>query len=397
MHSQFYLPENPDYSLLDCVRNSVRFAHYCLTAEDCGRWRSRGSLVDSGGIPIFAKPLGQMEGPGWVGNSLGGAILLYRWGCFDHCFVLKHVALGLIDHVLDSGFITDEGAIRCYRTILDRRFALNGVGNSDWFCPGEVARVAGQMLDVVEMLPPSDIRVERLRDRAQQCAKWLLTCVPLVDNWSPVRCAIDGSPLHDLSFPAADGLYLAWLFMHMTALGMTEYDAPAYAMLRRFINDGGFYSGLHPDGDLDDMAGGRAVAYRLFRRAGEIYKDESFTAFARDNALAGLDALQVTSDEEGSACKGLVRTSPQSKSACISGCAQSSRAYYEAWEADGKEADLCCSITLLRAIARQQQSSTGFLPACVRWDSTPSCSFTSPLQHNLVHLDPAMKYLEKNG
>src|SRR5438105_9641454 len=46
MHSDFYLPEDPEYTIFDSARDSVRFAHYCLEPTEHGRWRPVSSFVD---------------------------------------------------------------------------------------------------------------------------------------------------------------------------------------------------------------------------------------------------------------------------------------------------------------------------------------------------------------
>jgi hypothetical protein len=80
---------------------------------------------------------GNLEGPGWAANAVGGAWEIHRWAVFLGNADWRSNALAILDHVLDCGFFDHEtGFIRGYRETTTGRFALNYKHNEDWFCPG---------------------------------------------------------------------------------------------------------------------------------------------------------------------------------------------------------------------------------------------------------------------
>jgi hypothetical protein len=411
--SAFYLPENPEYTLLDSARDSVRFAHYCLEALDQGRWRATSSLVDPDGRPAHGHGLAGLEGPGWAANALGGARNLYAWGRFDNNHILQKVALGLIDHVLEDGFLQPDGFIWPYRVVGSDRQYLNFKHNDVWFCPGWMAKTALQMLWLSDTLD-HDPRVLRLRSYAPLTAQWLLARLLPSEDWYPRRCTSDGTPCKEgseggpdpLAYSSAAGLYIVWLLLELSERGIGTHAEVVRQKLEAIIRRDGIYGSIDPAGSDLDTAAGRAVAYRLFRRASRSFRDPSLGEFAVEDALAGLERLQVTEDMNGVVTKGLVRSAPTRDTANLWENAEVSLAYLEAFE-DTQDRDyLCNGVTILRAIAKHHNGPNGFLADSVDW-STPSVAErdaphlapvsshqTTPLQSNLHHTEPILRYLE---
>ncbi|MBN1844538.1 MAG: DUF2961 domain-containing protein [Sedimentisphaerales bacterium] len=75
----FFLPENPEYSIVDSARDSVRFAVYTLVAHG-ERLASKSSFVKPDGSIMAWHDFGNLEGPGWAANAVGGAYEIYRFG-----------------------------------------------------------------------------------------------------------------------------------------------------------------------------------------------------------------------------------------------------------------------------------------------------------------------------
>ncbi|MCD6289414.1 MAG: hypothetical protein J7M34_02840, partial [Anaerolineae bacterium] len=69
--SGFYLSEDPDYTILDSLHDSVRFARRCLVPYR-GHLCAISTFVDSEGTPMTWHDFGVLEGPGWAGNAVGG-------------------------------------------------------------------------------------------------------------------------------------------------------------------------------------------------------------------------------------------------------------------------------------------------------------------------------------
>ena len=91
---------------------------------------------------------GNLEGPGWAANAVGGAWELYRFGRFLGEPDWQNSALSIVDHVLDCGFVSSTGFIRGYRETTTGQFCLNfkhqvglvlpGVDGKDWFSTSAV-------------------------------------------------------------------------------------------------------------------------------------------------------------------------------------------------------------------------------------------------------------------
>jgi len=414
MRSDFYLPENPDYTIADSARDSVRFAHFCLEPAEGGRWRAISSFVDPDGRAMHWHDFGDLEGPGWAANAVGGAYQLYAWGRYDRNVVLERVALDLLDHVLEDGFLEPDGFIRGYRDITANRFCLNFKHNSDWFCPGSMAKVALQMLWASDILPDDDRRVAALRDYAPRTADWVLTHLQCPTDWYPRRCTPEGRPYAEraeggpdpLFDGSADGLYIVWLLLELTERGLANHAARVREKLDVILRRGGIYGSINHDTYDADENVARAETFRLFRRAARFFHDPALSAFAFENALAGLERFQMTEDRNGVATRGLLYMEDSWDTAYLWENAEASLAYLEAYEDTGNRDYLCCAVTILRAIAKHHYGEHGFLTEGVDWNNHVgrqhhvdgaefgAIKYTEPLLNNLHHIEPTLRYLE---
>lgn len=416
MHSAFYLPQDPDYTILDSARDSVRFAHRCLEPTSAGAWRSIATFVDPAATPQPWHDFGNLEGPGWASNAIGGALLLYQWAGFDHCHLLQGVALGLADHVLDGGFIQPDGLVIGYRDTADDRLCLNFKHNSDWMCPGSMAQVALQMLRLADLLPADSTRRTRLVDTARNAAGWLIDRLAPLGDWYPRRCASDGrhytqsaeggnDPLFATS---ADGLAIIQLLMELTQRGMGDHSATVAAKLRHVVQSGGIYGSINHDTYDADENVARAITFRLMLRAAALLGDEKLRDFAYTNALAGMERFQMCEDRNGVATRGLLYMEDSWDTAYLWENAEAAEAYLDAYDDRGDEAHLCCAVTILRAIARHHHGEHGFLTEGVDWNNHVgqqhhidqalygAIRYTEPLLNNLHHVGPAVRLLSAN-
>src|SRR5208283_1038640 len=102
----FYVPENPHYTICDSAVDSLRFtADKTLRRDEHGHLVSISTFVDSDGQVMGWHDFGNLEGPGWASNAVGGAYEMYMMGTFLHRPEWQVKALGVLDHVLDDGFI----------------------------------------------------------------------------------------------------------------------------------------------------------------------------------------------------------------------------------------------------------------------------------------------------
>ena len=74
----FYLPENPKYTIVDSVADSLRFTvEKTLQPDERGHLASISSFVDTEGRVMDWHDFGNLEGPGWAANAVGGAYEIY--------------------------------------------------------------------------------------------------------------------------------------------------------------------------------------------------------------------------------------------------------------------------------------------------------------------------------
>src|SRR5262245_55210487 len=144
----FYVAADPKYSVMDSIMDSARFTMTrTLQCDSNGHLVSISSFVDPQGKPMGWHDFGNLEGPGWAANAVGGAWEIYRLGGLLHKPDWQSNALAILDHVLEAGFLDEQtGFIRGYRETTTGKFCLNYKHNSDWFCPGSMAKVAFQLL-----------------------------------------------------------------------------------------------------------------------------------------------------------------------------------------------------------------------------------------------------------
>lgn len=412
MSGNFALPENPDYTLRDSARDSVRFAHRCLEPHDGGRWRAISSFVDPEARAQQWHDFGPLEGPGWAANALGGAYQLYAWSVFDSCHLLQHVALGLVDHVLDDGFIQADGLIWGYRHTGSDQRCMNFKHNNDWLCPGSMARIGLQALWMADLLKSDDARKDRLHACAVNAARWIIARVPEVDGWFPRRCTPSGAPYYrsaeggnDPQFASSgDGYHVPWLMLELHARGLpADLDSVRgrldTALVRRI------FGSVNHDTYDDDENVARAIAFRTCLRAARAFGDERYRAFAYDEALAGLDRFKMTEDRNGVATTGLLYMEDSWDTAYLWENAEAALAYLEAFEDRKEKYFLCWAVTILRAIAKHHYGALGFLTEGVDWNNHVgrehhidaaefgAIRYTEPLLNNLHHIEGVMRAL----
>lgn len=417
MDNDFYLPEDPDYTPVDSVRDSVRFAHRCLERIEGGKWRALSSFVDTEGQIMHWHDFGDLEGPGWAANAVGGAYQLYAWGRFDHHPILEHVAIGLLDHVLEDGFLQSDGFIIGYRDTASNAFFLNFKHNSDWFCPGSMAKIALQMLWMSDLLPKEDPRVARLRGYAPLTAKWLRTKLKTTGEWFPRRADFEGRPYlqsaeggeEPLPYHSADSLYILWLLLELTKRGIADHARFVREKLNFLMDRGGIYGSINHDTYDHDENVARAETFRLLLSAYRFYREERMRLFAYENALAGLERFKMREDRNGVATRGLLYMEDSWDTAYLWENAEAALAYLEAYEDTLQREYLCDALTILRAIARHHYGDHGFLTEGVDWNNHVgqehhinqavfgAIRYTEPLLNNLHHLEPTLRYLQRHA
>jgi hypothetical protein len=413
----FYLPEDPAYTIERSMRDSLRFTVERTLTTYKGKPCSRSSFVDPEGTPMMWHGFGPLEGPGWASNAVGGAYEIYRYGRHFGNAKYQEVALGILDHVLENGFVDEaSGFIRGYRHTVKGTFVLNFTHNNDWFAPGAMARIGYQLLLYSDLLPRG-ARRDRMRRIAARMGAWLDARVkPAASGWYPRRVTPEGEPYRwraesgkkdDPQFDSsADGLYIVQLMTALSERKLAGYRPVIRRRVAAFINRGGIFGSINQDvyDDHEDVA--YAVAFRVLRQVARLLNSREIQQFAYSKCLAGLDQFKMREDRNGVATRGLLFMARSWDTAYLWECAEASLAYLEAYT-DRKQPDhLRDALTILRAIAKHHHGPHGFLAEGVDWNNHVGAGhhiggakfgdikYTEPFLNNQHITEPTLYWLE---
>jgi len=418
----FYLPANPDYSVIQSSLDSLRFTlDKTLKEGGCGHLVSISSFVNPEAEVMGWHDFGNLEGPGWAANAVGGAWEIYTWGRWLGDRSKQERALRILDHMLDCGFLDEPtGFIRAYRETTTGRLVFNYKHHADWFCPGSMAKVAFQLLRFADDLPKSDPRCDRLRRMAVRTAEWITKNVEQVPNgWYPRRTTPEGKvyrkspdggddPLWQSS---ADGLFIVQLQAALTKRRLADYRATLRQKTDVFRKAGGIFGSINHDTYDPHENVAYALAFRTLLLTSRVLKDDALRTFAYDTCLAGLDAFKMTEDRNGVATRGLLFMEKSWDTAYLWENAEAALAYFEAAvdrrhdKARAREYMLD-GLTILRAAAKHHYGPHGFLAEGVDWNNHVgqrhhigqqkfgAIQYTEPFLNNQHIAEPTLFYLE---
>jgi len=418
VQSGFYLPENPSYTIFDSVRDSVRFAEFTLIPYK-GHLCSKSSFVDQDGNVMGWHDFGNLEGPGWAANAVGGAYEIYLYARHIKDSSLADKALSLLDHVLEDGFIDYEtGFITGYRDTVTDKFCLNYQHKNNWFCPGSMAKVAYQLLLFSDQLEGE--RRHKMREAAIRTAEWLNTHVESTSNgWFPRRCEPDGKHYpknaygdSDILFQkSGDGLFIIQLYTGLTRRGLADYREIVRQKTNIFIEAGGFFGSINHDTYDEHENVAYSVAFRVLREAAKLLDEKTIRDFAYERCLGGLDQFKMKEDRNGVRTKGLLFMEKSWDTAYLWENAEASLAYIEAYIDTNNKSYLADGLTILRAIAKHHHGPYGFLTEGVDWNNHVGkqhhfsqaeygdIKYTEPLLNNLHIVEPTIiiSLIKKKG
>jgi hypothetical protein len=419
---RFYLPENPRYTIVDSALDSARFTlTKTLRRDERGHLVSISSFVNPEGEVMGWHDFGHLEGPGWAANAVGGAWEIFTLGRFLHKPDWSSNALAILDHVLDCGFLDETtGFIRGYRETTTGRFVLNYKHQTNWFCPGSMAKVAFQMLLFADDLG-TDPRAGRLRQMARRTADWIgENLEPVPNGWYPRRTQPEGKvyrkspeggndPYWQTS---ADGLFILQLQAALSARGLGDYRQTLRQKTKVFVEAGGIFGSINHDTYDPHENLAYSVAFRTLLLASRVLKDEALRRFAYEKCLAGLDQFKMMEDRNGVPTQGLLYMEKSWDTAYLWENAEAALAYFEAaadtrleaparsrqYELDG--------LTILRAISKHHHGPHGFLTEGVDWNDHVSqkhhiaqakygdIQYTEPFLNNQHIVEPTLFYLQ---
>jgi len=408
----FYLPENPDYTLLASLADSIRFTvERTLVHGEHSIW-SKSSFVDEQGEPMMWHDFGTLEGPGWAANAVGGVYEIHWFGRYTHQPELCQTALGILDHVLYDGFLDDSGLILPYRDLRSGRFCLNFKHHDDWLCPGSMAKVAHQLLIFSDLV--DDARRSKMRTAAAQCATWIATYAPLAENgWYARRCTQEGLPYtasaeggaDPIFATSGDGLFMLMLMMELTARRLADYHQPVRDRLKVWGELGGLFGSINHDTYDQQENVSYAVAFRTLLRSADLLGDEELRRFAYEVCLTGLERFKVSEDRNGCATTGLLYMEDSWDTCYLWENAEAALAYLEAYADSREQRYLDDGLTILRACAKHHHGPHGFLTEGVDWNNHVGTQhhfggaeygdirYTEPFLNNQHLAEPTLFYL----
>jgi len=418
----FHLPENSDYTIVQSTLDSLHFTlDKTLKEGRCGHLVSISSFVNPEAEVMGWHDFGNLEGPGWAANAVGGAWEIYTWGRGLGDRSKQERALRILDHVLDCGFLDEPtGFIRAYRETTTGRLVFNYKHHSDWFCPGSMAKVAFQLLRFADDLPKSDPRRDRLRRMAVRTAEWITKNVePAPNDWFPRRTTPEGKVYRkspdggDDPFwqSSADGLFIVQLQAALTERRLADYRRTLRHKATVFVKAGGIFGSINHDTYDPQENVAYAVAFRTLLLTARVLKDNALRIFAYDTCLAGLDAFKMTEDRNGVATRGLLFMEKSWDTAYLWENAEAALAYFEAAvdrrhdKARAREYMLD-GLTILRAAAKHHYGPHGFLTEGVDWNNHVgqrhhigqqkygAIQYTEPFLNNQHIAEPTLFYLE---
>jgi hypothetical protein len=419
----FYVPADSQYTIVNSVQDSLRFTlTKTLKRDEREHLVSISSFVNPQAEIMGWHDFGNLEGPGWAANAVGGAWEIHNWGRFLRQAQWQAQAVSILDHVLDCGFLDESsGFVRGYRETTTGKFCLNYKHNSEWFCPGSMAKVAFQLLGLADELG-RDARAKRMREFAVRCAAWIKERVePVPNGWFPRRTTPDGKVYrkspdggNDTYWQtSADGLFILQLQAALTAKRLADYRAALQEKTGVFMQAGGIFGSINHDTYDPHENVAYSVAFRTLLPVARLLKNEDIRRFAYAKCLAGLEQFKMCEDRNGVATKGLLYMEKSWDTAYLWENAEAALAYFEA-AADLRRRDPAKSrdceldgLVILRAIARHHYGPHGFLTEGVDWNNHVSqkhhidqkefgaIQYTEPFLNNQHIAEPTLFYLQK--
>ena len=400
--------------LFASASSSVRFAQLCLEPYR-DQMRATSSFVTQSREIAHWHEFGDLEGPGWSANAIGGAHLLHQWGQYCSDDVLVSNAKSLLKHVLYHGFIDPEtGVIMPYYDLGKSEYCWNYVHGMDWLCPGSLAKIGVQLLDFSEDIHDESLSREMIH-AAERLAAWIKDHTAFLNNgWLPRRITPEGDAYpytpegnSDSIFDhSGDGLFILQLWALLADRGMSEYASSAEKLCQSFLDAGGHFGSINHDTYDDHESVAYACAFRILRQAGEIFGDRQWMQFAFEKVLPGLARFQMEDDRHGLPTLGLIWMEESWNTAYLWENAEASQAFLEAWEETGDEKYLGAGIAILQAAALHHHGEFGFLTEGVDWDNHVGCRhhisgeyyedirYTEPLLNNLHIVLPTLTYFK---
>lgn len=404
-----------DYTIIDSMRDSVRFTVEKTLVPYKNNLCCKSSFVDCHGRIMHWHDFGNLEGPGWAANAVGGAWELYEYAKWADEPEIAQKAVKVLDHVLDDGFVNHEtGFVVGYRDTSKDKLCLNFLHNNDWFCAGSMAKIGFQMLLFADSLG-DDPRAERLRNVATKMAEWIHVHIrPGRYGWYPRRSFPDGRPCCTNAWGgpgdpqyeiSGDGMFVIQLMTGLTRRGLADWEGEIRRTIGVFMEHDGCFGSINHDTYDDEESVAFSVAFRVLRAAADLLAEPKYRDFAYDKCLASLDRYKMKENRNGVATKGLLWMEATWDTAYLWESAEAALAYCEAYEEIGREWFRDEALTILQAISKHHHGPYGFLTEGVDWNNHVGrqhhfwrvkygdIKYTEPLLNNQHIIEPTLHLL----
>jgi hypothetical protein len=420
----FYLPENPDYTVVASALDTVRFLFTVSERDEYGALLCRS--IDATPDAQLARYRGRlMEGVGYCADSIFGAHLLVRLGRVARRPEFEAAGLSYLDHVLRAGFFDDpQIPIKLYRDTESGTLLDNLEGHAGYLELGHIARVATHLLRL-SRLDLDHARAERCREVARRTAAWVMGAERCENGWYPRRVSPDGGvfPFAANAFgptdidelgradPIADrsgaGTFALELLTEVAADGIVDARGTVERDAAVFVREGGLFGSTNTDTEDTQENVSYAIAFQTLIAASDLLKDADLRRFAYEACLDPLARFELTHDINGVATKGLLYMEDTWNAACTWEMAEAAQSYLVAYGDSGRQAHLVKGLTILRGLAMHHHGDRGFLTEAVDWDGHSTASrhvpgerygdiiTTHPFLNNLHVLQPTVTYLER--
>ncbi|HEX2971266.1 MAG TPA: hypothetical protein VHP11_02965 [Tepidisphaeraceae bacterium] len=208
---------------------------------------------------------------------------------------------------------------------------------------------------------------------------------------------------------SADGLFIIQLWAELTARDLGDYRQNIRRAIQAFMAAGGFYASINHDTYDPHENVAYSVAFRVFRRCGQVLRDPALGRYALDQIIPHLDRFKMKEDRNGVATRGLLWMEDSWDTSYLWENAEASLAHLEAYTDTGKPAYLNDAMVILRAAAKHHHGPYGFLTEGVDWNNHvgqqhhidgfqfAAIKYTEPFLNNQHIVEPTLYFLENHA
>ena len=415
----FYLPPNPDYSLLESAVDAACYTVAATVPSEIGS-NAQSFLTDIVGKP--ARTGGRLiQGIGYCADAAYGAVALFSLAHFTGREEFSRTAAAIALHSVRAGYLDDPDVpVRLYRDAETHEFFDQVEARNSYFDVGHMAKAIENLVKLSPHLGAMDR--ETVTAAAKRFVDFVRRCARTSTGWLPRRNAHDLSaytlaripPQESGAEPRKDAVAETSGAGLLTLSCMLELDRMGHGGLRDFLREtcdafvdhGGYFGSINTDTEDPEETVSVARAVQTLLDAATRLGVVRYREFALEECLPRLRRFHMADDRNGQPTAGLLRLSDSYSSACLWECSEAALAYFRAAQERGGASDMVAGLSVLRGIARNHHGSLGFLPSELDWNGRMSPekhlvpgeygprALTHPYMNNLHVVTSTLFYLE---